>query len=39
MSKAFVVVRLCGGLGNQMFQYAAGRALAHRFDADVIRNA
>lgn len=25
-----VVVGLSGGLGNQMFQYAAGRALAHR---------
>lgn len=28
-----VVVRLQGGLGNQMFQYAAGRAVAHRLDA------
>jgi hypothetical protein len=25
-----VIVRLNGGLGNQMFQYAAGRAVAHR---------
>ncbi len=25
-----IVVRLIGGLGNQMFQYAAGRSLAHR---------
>jgi hypothetical protein len=25
-----VIVRLMGGLGNQLFQYAAGRALAHR---------
>jgi hypothetical protein len=25
-----VVVRLYGGVGNQMFQYAAGRCLAHR---------
>ncbi len=25
-----VIVRLSGGLGNQMFQYAAGRAIAHR---------
>ena len=24
-----IVVRLCGGLGNQMFQYAAGRRLAY----------
>ncbi len=26
----FVVVRLLGGLGNQLFQYAAGRSLAHK---------
>lgn len=25
-----VIVRLMGGLGNQMFQYATGRAVAHR---------
>ncbi|MEI6019621.1 MAG: alpha-1,2-fucosyltransferase [Bacteroidota bacterium] len=25
-----IVVKLIGGLGNQMFQYAAGKALAHR---------
>lgn len=25
-----IIVKLKGGLGNQMFQYAAGRALAHR---------
>ncbi len=25
-----IVVKLMGGLGNQMFQYAAGRSLAHR---------
>ena len=25
-----VIVHLMGGLGNQMFQYAAGRAVAHR---------
>jgi Glycosyl transferase family 11 len=30
MSKQQVIVRLKGGLGNQMFQYAAGRALAIR---------
>jgi hypothetical protein len=34
MSK--IVVRLKGGLGNQMFQYAAGRALALRNDASLI---
>jgi hypothetical protein len=28
-----VIVRLLGGLGNQMFQYAAGRAIAHRTSA------
>jgi hypothetical protein len=28
-----IVARLKGGLGNQLFQYAAGRALAHRLDA------
>lgn len=27
-----IVVQLIGGLGNQMFQYAAGRSLAHRLD-------
>ncbi len=31
MKKA-VIVGLSGGLGNQMFQYAAGRALAQRLD-------
>lgn len=25
-----IITRLIGGLGNQMFQYAAGRSLAHR---------
>ena len=25
-----IIVKLTGGLGNQMFQYAAGRCLAHR---------
>ncbi|MDE2598245.1 MAG: alpha-1,2-fucosyltransferase [Rhodocyclaceae bacterium] len=30
-----VVVRLIGGLGNQMFQYAAARALSLKIDADV----
>lgn len=27
-----IVVRIIGGLGNQMFQYAAGRALAAKFN-------
>lgn len=31
-----VVVRLVGGLGNQMFQYAAARAVAHRCDAPLM---
>jgi hypothetical protein len=30
-----VIVRLMGGLGNQMFQYAMGRALAHARQASV----
>lgn len=34
MSKT-VTVNLMGGLGNQMFQYAAGRALAARNSADL----
>lgn len=32
---SLVVVRLIGGLGNQMFQYAAGRALALRHGAEL----
>ena len=31
-----VIVRLTGGLGNQMFQYAAGRALADRIGAELL---
>lgn len=30
-----VVVGLSGGLGNQMFQYAAGRCLAHRLSCNL----
>lgn len=30
-----IVTRVIGGLGNQMFQYAAGRALAHRHDTQL----
>jgi len=30
------MVRLTDGLGNQLFQYAAGRALACRLDADLL---
>ena len=29
-NKAPIYLRLMGGLGNQLFQYAAGRLLAHR---------
>ncbi len=32
---SIVITRLIGGLGNQMFQYAAGRALALRCEADL----
>lgn len=31
-----IVVRLCGGLGNQFFQYAAGRRLAHARQTDLV---
>jgi glycosyl transferase family 11 len=34
-----IVARLSGGLGNQMFQYAAGRSLAHRTGARLILDA
>jgi hypothetical protein len=34
-SSAMVIVRLNGGLGNQLFQYATGRALAHRMNAEL----
>lgn len=30
-----IIVRLAGGLGNQLFQYAAGRRLALRHDAEL----
>lgn len=36
MSDGNVIVRLKGGLGNQLFQYAAGSALAHRLDAPLL---
>lgn len=35
-SAPIVVVRLLGGLGNQMFQYATARALALRHGAEVV---
>jgi hypothetical protein len=31
-----IVVRLCGGLGNQLFQYAAGRRLADARKAELV---
>lgn len=31
-----IVVRLCGGLGNQLFQYAAGRSLAARWNTELV---
>jgi hypothetical protein len=31
-----IVVRLMGGLGNQMFQYAAGKALAERLNVQLL---
>jgi hypothetical protein len=31
-----VIVRILGGLGNQMFQYALGRAIAHRAGASLL---
>jgi hypothetical protein len=34
--EAPLLVRLMGGLGNQMFQYAAARALADRWGVDVL---
>lgn len=31
-----IIVKLTGGLGNQMFQYAAGRRLAYQHNADLL---
>lgn len=31
-----IVTRLCGGLGNQLFQYAAARRLAHRLETELV---
>lgn len=30
-----IIVKLIGGLGNQMFQYAAGRSLAHNYKTEL----
>lgn len=35
-SDSRIITHLCGGLGNQMFQHAAGRALALRHGADLM---
>lgn len=35
----YVVSHLLGGLGNQLFQYAAGRSLALRLDAELVLDA
>lgn len=37
--KPSVIVRLAGGLGNQLFQYAFGRAMAVRNDARLVLDA
>lgn len=39
MTQPAVVVRLAGGLGNQLFQYAFGRALSLRNDARLVFDA
>lgn len=36
MTKKIVVTKFSGGLGNQMFQYAAARAIAHREHAELL---
>jgi hypothetical protein len=38
-TKTLVAVQVLGGLGNQLFIYAAGRGLAHRLGADLILDA
>lgn len=35
-SSSVVVARLIGGLGNQMFQYAAGRAIAEKYGVPLL---
>jgi hypothetical protein len=34
-----IIIQLIGGLGNQMFQYAAGRRLAHHHNTDLFLDA
>ena len=31
-----ICIQLCGGLGNQMFQYACGRSLAYRHQTELV---
>jgi hypothetical protein len=31
-----IITKLCGGLGNQMFQYSIGRMLALKYDAELV---
>lgn len=38
-TRTAVVARLCGGLGNQLFQFAAGRSLAERTGTQLILDA
>lgn len=33
-----IIVELCGGLGNQMFGYAAGRAISKRLNTNLVLN-
>jgi hypothetical protein len=35
-NKAPIYLRLMGGLGNQLFQYAAGRSLADKLGVDLV---
>ena len=35
-SKEIRIVKLCGGLGNQMFQYAYGKSLEHKLQEKVL---
>lgn len=31
-----IIIKACGGLGNQLFQYAAGRSLAHKRGVELV---
>ena len=35
-NKSPIYLRLMGGLGNQLFQYAAGRSLADRLEVELV---